>query len=105
MARPTGDVTAAVPVSSRRSRLISTRYPDDDSGLLHHREQTRLRPWQALFFAPLSGIQTSTGLETHEHPLPTLLGRGYHSCHPQSASGHRSASMPPSRRPPCCRTP
>jgi hypothetical protein len=45
-------------------------HPDDDFALLHHREQTLLRRFQALFFAPLVGI---------EHPLQTLLGRGYHS--------------------------
>jgi hypothetical protein len=54
-------------------------YPDDDFALLHHREQTLLRRLQALFFAPLLGIETLTGFDTHEHPLPTLLGRGYHS--------------------------
>ena len=53
-------------------------YPDDDFALLHHREQTLLRRLQALFFAPLLGIETLTGFDTHEHPLPTLLGRGYH---------------------------
>jgi hypothetical protein len=54
-------------------------HPDDDFALLHHREQTLLRRFQALFFAPLLGIETLTGFDTHEHPLPTLLGRGYHS--------------------------
>jgi hypothetical protein len=54
-------------------------HPDDDFALLHHREQTLLRRFQALFFAPLVGIETLTGFDTHEHPLLTLLGRGYHS--------------------------
>jgi hypothetical protein len=54
-------------------------HPDDDFALLHHREQTLLRRFQALFFAPLVGIETLTGFDTHEHPLQTLLGRGYHS--------------------------
>ncbi len=54
-------------------------HPDDDFALLHHREQTLLRRFQALLFAPLVGIETLTGFDTHEHPLPTLLGRGYHS--------------------------
>jgi len=53
--------------------------PDDDFALLHHREQTLRRRFQALFFAPLLGIATLTGFDTHEHPLQTLLGRGYHS--------------------------
>jgi hypothetical protein len=46
---------------------------------LHHREQTLWRRFQALFFAPLLGIETLTGFDTHEHPLQTLLGRGDHS--------------------------
>jgi len=46
---------------------------------LHHREQTLRRRFQALFFAPLVGIETLTAFDTHEHPLQTLLGRGYHS--------------------------
>jgi hypothetical protein len=54
-------------------------HPDDDFALLHHREQTLLRRFQALFFAPLVGIETLTGFDPHEHPLQTLLGRGYHS--------------------------
>jgi hypothetical protein len=54
-------------------------YPADDFALLHHREQTLLHRLQALFFAPLLGIEHLTGFDTHEHPLQTLLGRGYHS--------------------------
>jgi len=54
-------------------------HPDDDFALVHHRDQTLLRRFQALFFAPLLGIETLTGFDTHEHPLQTLLGRGYHS--------------------------
>ena len=38
-----------------------------------------MRRFQALFFAPLLGIETLTGFDTDEHSLPTLLGRGYHS--------------------------
>src|SRR2546426_2922590 len=54
-------------------------HPDDDFALLHHREQTLRRRFQALFFAPLLGIEKLTAVDTHAHPLPTLLGRGYHS--------------------------
>jgi hypothetical protein len=54
-------------------------HPDDDFALLHHREQTLVRRLQALFFAPLLGIDRLTRFDTHEHPLPTLLGGGYHS--------------------------
>ena len=38
-----------------------------------------MRRFQALFFAPLLGIEKLTAFDTHEHPLPTLLGQGYHS--------------------------
>jgi hypothetical protein len=54
-------------------------HPDEDFALLHHRDQTLRRRFQALFFAPLVGSETRTGFATHEHPLPTLLGRGYQS--------------------------
>src|SRR4029453_13276548 len=53
--------------------------PGEDFALGHHPPQTLLRRFQALFFAPLFGIKTLTGFDTHEHPLPTLVGRGYHS--------------------------
>jgi len=54
-------------------------HPGDDFALLHHRESTLCRRFQALFFAPLLGIAPLTAFDTHEHPLPTLLGQGYHS--------------------------
>jgi hypothetical protein len=54
-------------------------HPDDDFALLHHREQTLNQRFQALFFAPLVGIEHLTAFDTHEHPLGTLLGRSYQS--------------------------
>jgi hypothetical protein len=54
-------------------------HPDEDFALLHHREQTLRRRFAALLFAPLFGIARLTAFDTHEHPLPTLLGRGDHS--------------------------
>ena len=53
--------------------------PGDDFALLHHRAQTLLRRFQALFFAPLLGIDRLTEFATRAHPLGTLLGRGEHS--------------------------
>jgi hypothetical protein len=70
------------PVVARLTQAIEAykhTHPDDDFALLHHREQTLLRRLQALFFAPLLGIEQLTGFDTHEHPLQTLLGCGYHS--------------------------
>jgi hypothetical protein len=54
-------------------------HPDDDFALLQHREQTLRHRFQALLLAPLFGIDSLTAFDTHEHPLSTLLGRGYHS--------------------------
>jgi hypothetical protein len=54
-------------------------HPGDDFALVHHREQTLRCRFEALFFAPLFGIDTLTGFDTREHPLPTLLGRSYQS--------------------------
>jgi hypothetical protein len=54
-------------------------HPDEEFALLHHREQTLLRRFEALLLAPLLGIERLTEFDTHEHPLPTLIGRGYQS--------------------------
>jgi hypothetical protein len=70
------------PVVTRLQHAIAAYkngHPDEDFALLHHREQTLRQRFQALFFAPLLGIETLTGFDTHEHPLRTLVGRGYHS--------------------------
>lgn len=63
-------------------------HPGDDFALVHHRESTLLRRFQALFFAPLFGIDRLTAFDTHEHPLTTLLGRGYHSSTLHQFLGH-----------------
>jgi hypothetical protein len=70
------------PVVAQLSQAVEAHkhtHPDDDFALLHHRELTLLRRFQALFFAPLFGIDRLTAFDTSEHPLATLLGRGYHS--------------------------
>ncbi len=54
-------------------------HPDDDFALVHHREQTLRHRFQALFFAPLFGIEHLTEFDTREHPLATLLGHSYQS--------------------------
>jgi len=38
-----------------------------------------VRRFEALVFAPLLGIDRLSEFDTHEHPLKTLLGRGYQS--------------------------
>jgi hypothetical protein len=55
------------------------QHPDDAFPLVHHREQTRRRRFPALFFAPLSGLETLTACETRTQPVLTLLGQGSHS--------------------------
>ena len=60
-------------------QAYSQTHPDDDFALLHHRESTLQRRLQALLLAPLLGIDTLTAFDTREHPLPTLIGRGYQS--------------------------
>lgn len=70
------------PVIARLKQAIAVYqqcHPDADFAMLHHRDQTLLGRLQALFFAPLVGIEQLTRFDTHEHPLETLLGRGYHS--------------------------
>src|SRR5467141_529796 len=54
-------------------------HPDDNFALLHHRASTVLRRFQALFFAPLLGIDRLSEFDTREHALHTLIGRGYQS--------------------------
>jgi hypothetical protein len=63
-------------------------HPDDDFALLHHREQTLRHRFQALFFAPLLGIDRLPGFDTREHPLETLLGRSYQSSTLRQFLGH-----------------
>ena len=64
-------------------------HPDDDFALLHPREPTLRRRFQALFFAPLLGLAPLTACEPHEHPLPTLLGRGSQSAPRRQLRGPR----------------
>lgn len=54
-------------------------HPEADFPLLHHRRETLQRRFQALFFAPLFGIQVLTEFDRREHDLVTVIGRGYQS--------------------------
>jgi len=47
-----------------------------------------VRCFQALFFAPLFGIDCLSEFDTHEHPLQTLIGRGYQSSTLRQFLGH-----------------
>ncbi len=69
------------PVVARLQQAIAAHksaHPADNVALLHQRDQTLRRRFEALFLAPLFGIEHLTAFDTHEPPLQTLLGRGYH---------------------------
>lgn len=68
-------------VARLRQATLSRKqtHPGDDFALLHHHDSTLLHRFQALFFAPLLGIDRLSEFDTKEHPLQTLLGRGYQS--------------------------
>jgi hypothetical protein len=73
---------AFAPVVAQLTQAIESytqTHPDDDFALLHHRESTFLQRFKALFFAPLLGIDRLSEFDTREHPLRTLIGRGYQS--------------------------
>jgi hypothetical protein len=63
-------------------------HPGDDCALLPPRESTLVHRFHARFFAPLCGIDRLTWFDTHEPPLATLLGRGYHSATLRQCLGH-----------------
>lgn len=68
------------PVVARLTQAIGAHqstHPDDDFALLHHREATLQRRFQALVLAPLSGIERLSAFDTQEHPLETLIGGSY----------------------------
>jgi hypothetical protein len=70
------------PVVAQLTQVIEAhkhRDTGDDFALLHHREPTLRRRFEALFFAPLLGIERLSEFDSREHALESLLGRGYHS--------------------------
>jgi len=83
---------AFAPVVAQLTQAVKAykqTHPGDDFALLHHREQTLLRRFQALFFAPLWGIDRLSAFDTQEHPLQTLLGRDYQSATLRQFLGQR----------------
>lgn len=59
--------------------VYQRRHRGEDFALLHHRESTLRRRLLALVLAPLLGIKHISAFDTHEHPLETVIGRGYQS--------------------------
>ena len=73
---------AFAPVVAQLTQAVQASkqtHPGDDFAVVPHREQTLLRRFQALLFAPLWGIDCLSAFDTHEHPLQTWLGRDSHS--------------------------
>jgi hypothetical protein len=73
---------AFAPVVARLRQAVESykqTHPGEDFALLHHRDSPLLRRFHALFFAPLLGIDRLSEFDTREHPLQTLVGRGYQS--------------------------
>lgn len=73
---------AFAPVVTQLMQAIEAhkqRHPEDAFALLHHRESTLLQRFEALFFAPLLGIERLSEFASREHPLQTLIGHGYQS--------------------------
>jgi hypothetical protein len=64
-------MSMVMPALQQAIHRYHIQHPDDDFPLLHHGEQTLRRRFQALFFAPLLGIETLTAFDTREHPLLT----------------------------------
>jgi len=60
-------------------RTHQSTHPDEDFALLHHRDATIERRFQALLLAPLLGMERLSAFDTTEHPLETLSGGSYHS--------------------------
>ena len=64
---------------NERIRWYREVHPEVDFALLHHKPETLLRLFQALFYVPLLGIDKLSELDMKEHPLRTLVGVEYHS--------------------------
>ena len=54
-------------------------HPGEDFDLLHHRDATLKRRFEALLLAPLLGLERLSAFDTQEHPLETLIGHRYQS--------------------------
>ncbi len=60
-------------------RQYQVEHPDADFPLLHHNDETLWNRFQALLYAPLFHIGKLSGYDVREHPLTSLIGRGYQS--------------------------
>ena len=83
-----GSLRAGIPLLQQAIQAYSTQHPEEDFPLLHHKEETLLRRFQALFYAPLFGIEKLTEFDVKEHALLTLQGRSYQSATLRQFLGH-----------------
>ena len=60
-------------------RAYQCAHRDDALALLHHRDHTLKRRFEAMVLAPLLGIDRLIAFDSQEHPLETLLGTRYQS--------------------------
>jgi len=68
-----------VKLLQQRIQCYVSEHAQADFALLHHKEDTLLHRFQALFYAPLFGIGKLTDYDVIEHALERLIGSGYHS--------------------------
>ena len=54
-------------------------HPEADFPLLHHSNETLIKRFQALFFAPLLGIKRLIEYDRCQHALKSIIGRSYQS--------------------------
>ena len=54
-------------------------HPEADFPLLHHSNETLIKRFKALFFAPLLGIKRLIQYDRCQHPLKSIIGRSYQS--------------------------
>src|SRR2546428_6569105 len=80
-------------------REHQSTHPDEDFALLHHRDATLGRRFQALLLAPLLGMERLSAFDTQEHPLETLIGGSYHYTTPTPPPRHLQP-LPPRPPPP-----
>ena len=74
-----GGLREVITLLQHAIQAYRTQHPEADYPLVHHKEETLLLRFQALFYAPLFGIGQLTEFDVKEHPLLTLQGRSYHS--------------------------
>src|SRR6266567_5093905 len=83
-----GSLSAVIPLLQQAIHAYSTQHPEEDFPLLHQKEQTLLLRLQALFYAPLLGIEKLTEFDVTEHPLVTRPGRSDQSTTLRQFLGH-----------------